>query len=246
MAVGSDVDPFLSVVVPVYRGENVIGPTIEAVERHASRRRWEIEVIVAATGSGDRTREIVREAVAAYGNVVLLDATAQFGKGGAVKAGMAVARGEICCFIDADNAVSFDQIDRALPLLGRYDIVIGSRYVPGGDPGRRSVARTVVSRGGNVLMQLVLGLPYADTRAPLKVFRRDAAKRLFGACRLLGFGFDSEVLFLAGRFGYTVNELPVRWNPFEESTVDIRVEVVRSLFELLQIRWNWLRGRYRE
>jgi dolichyl-phosphate beta-glucosyltransferase len=246
MAVGSDAHPFLSVVVPVYRGENVIGPTIEAVEGHASRRGWEIEVIVAAAGSGDRTPEIVREAVAAYGNVVLLDATSQFGKGGAVKAGMAVARGEICCFIDADNGVSFDQIDRALPLLDRYDIVIGSRYVTGGDPGRRSVARTVVSRGGNLLMQLVLGLPYADTRAPLKIFRRDVAKRLFGASRLPGFGFDSEILFLAGRFGCTVHELPVRWDPFEESTVHIRVEVIRSLLELLQIRWNWLRGRYHD
>jgi dolichyl-phosphate beta-glucosyltransferase len=246
MAIASDDQPFLSVVVPVYRGEKVIGPTIEAVERHASRRGWEIEVIVAVSGSGDRTREIAHEAVAAYGNVVLLDATAQFGKGGAVKSGIAVARGEICCFIDADNAVSFDQIDGALPLLDRYDIVIGSRYVPGGDPGRRSVQRTVVSRGGNLLMQLVLGLPYADTRAPLKVFRKDAAKRLFEASRLPGFGFDSEVLFLAGHFGYTVNELPVRWDPFEESTVDIRVEVVRSLLELLQIRWNWFRGRYHD
>jgi glycosyltransferase involved in cell wall biosynthesis len=236
--------PFLSVVIPVYRGEKVIRQTIEAVERHASRRGWEIEIIVAVSESGDRTRELAEAAMATYSNVVVLDATAQFGKGGAVKSGMAVARGKICCFIDADNAVSFEQIDRALPRLGRYDIVIGSRYVTGGDPGRRSMARTAVSRGGNLLMQLVLGMPYADTRAPLKLFRKDVAKRLFAASRLRGFGFDSEILFLAGRFGYTVDELPVRWAPFEESTVDIRVEVVRSLWELLQIRWNWLRGRY--
>lgn len=244
MPIPNTARPFLSVVIPAYRSEKVIGSTIEAVEQHANQRRWEIEVIVAASGSGDRTRDIAQEAAVSYGNVVVLDTTEQFGKGGAVKAGMAAARGEICSFIDADNGVSFEQIDRALPLLGRYDIVIGSRYLPGGDPGRRSILRTLVSRGGNLLMQLALGLPYADTRAPLKVFRRDVAKRLFGASQLRGFGFDSEVLFLAGRLGYTVYELPVTWHPLEETTVNVRVEVVRSLLELLQVRWNWVRGRY--
>jgi dolichyl-phosphate beta-glucosyltransferase len=237
--------PFLSVVVPVYRGERVIRSTIDAVERHGRERGWELEVVVAVNRSGDRTQQIAEEAAVAYGNVVVLDATGSPGKGGAVKAGMAVARGRFCCFIDADNGVPFEQIDLALPLLERYDIVIGSRYVEGGDPGERSIARRVLSRGGNLLMQLVLGLPYADTRAPLKVFRREVAKRLFAASRLRGFGFDSEVLFLAGRFGYRVHELPVTWHPFDESTVDVRTEVFRSILELAEIRWHWLRGRYR-
>jgi dolichyl-phosphate beta-glucosyltransferase len=238
--------PFLSVVIPVYRGEKVIRSTIDAVERHARERRWDVEIVVAASDGGDRTLECAREVATNYDNVVVLDTTAQFGKGGAVKAGMMVARGEACCFIDADNAVSFDQIGRGLPLLERHDIVIGSRYVPGGDPGRRRLSRTVVSRGGNLLMKLALGLPYADTRAPLKIFRGEVAKRLFAASRLRGFGFDSEILFLARRFGYSTYELPVSWQPFDESTVNIRVEVLRSFAELIEIRWNWLRGRYRD
>jgi len=236
--------PFLSVVIPVYRGEKVISSTIEAIERHASERQWEIEIILATSEGGDRTLELGREAVARYDNVHLLDTTAQFGKGGAVKAGMMAARGDVCAFIDADNAAPFEQIEKGLPLLGRYDIVIGSRYVPGGDPGRRRLSRTVVSRAGNLAIKLVLGLPYADTRAPLKIFRGEVAKRLFAASRLRGFGFDSEVLFLAKRFGYSVAELPVSWQPFEESTVNVRVEVFRSVAELIQVRWNWLRGRY--
>jgi dolichyl-phosphate beta-glucosyltransferase len=236
--------PFLSVVVPVYRGESVIGSTIEAVQRHAHEHAWDIEIILAASEGGDRTLVLARAAAVTHDNVVFLDTTAQFGKGGAVKAGMMAARGQVCAFIDADNAVSFDQIAQALPLLDRCDIVIGSRYVPGGDPGQRKLSSTLVSRGGNLLMKVVLGLPYADTRAPLKVFRSDVAKRLFAVSRLRGFGFDSEVLFLANRFGYSVYELPVRWQPFEESTVNVRTEVVRSLAELIEIRWSWARGRY--
>jgi dolichyl-phosphate beta-glucosyltransferase len=237
--------PFLTVVIPVYQGEKVIEDTVDAVQRHARLREWPVEIVLAASQSSDRTLELSREAAATFENVVLLDTTQQFGKGGAVKAGMIAARGEVCCFVDADNAVSFEQIDNAIPLLERYDIVIGSRYVPGGDPGRRSLSRTIVSRGGNVLMRLILGLPYADTRAPLKVFRTPVAKRLFSNSQLLGFGFDSEILFLAKRFGYSVYELPVSWQPFTESTVNVRVEVIRSIAELFQIRWNWLRRRYR-
>lgn len=239
-----DGEPFLSVVIPVYRGERVLRGTIDAVEAHAASRGWEIEVIVAASGGRDATWAVAQEAAETYPNVVVLNASAEFGKGGAIKAGMEVTRGRLCCFVDADNGVSFDQIDAMLPLLATYDVVIGSRYVAGGDAGRRSVARTVVSRGGNLLMKLVLGLGYADTRAPLKAYRRDVAKRLFAASRLRGFGFDTEILYLAGRLGYLVREVPVTWNAFEETTVDVRVEVFRSLFELLQIRWYALRGLY--
>jgi dolichyl-phosphate beta-glucosyltransferase len=237
--------PFLSVVVPVFEGARVIRSTIDEVQRHAGRRGWDLEIIVAECRSRDRTAEVVAQAAREYANVTVLDASARPGKGGAVKMGMAVAQGEVRCFIDADNAVSFDQIDSTLPLLGAYDVVIGSRYTMGGDPGKRPLRRTLVSRGGNILMRLALGLRYADTRAPLKVFRAEAAERLFGQLRLRGFGFDSELLFLADRYGLRVAEMPVSFRPFEESTVRIRTEVFKSILELLQVRWNWFRGRYR-
>lgn len=238
--------PDLSIVIPVFRAETVIEGTIRAVQDHAALRGWHAELIIAVSrGGGDRTDEIVDLIARTDRNVSVVDATARFGKGGAIRTGMLVAQGEVCCFIDADNGVSFDQIDAALPFLSTHHIVIGSRYVPGGDAGQRSLARTVVSRGGNTLMKVVLGLPYADTRAPLKVFRLEVARRLFSLVRLRGFGFDSEMLFLAGRLGYRVYELPVRWRPSEQSTVRVRRDALRSIAELAQIRWNWARGCYR-
>src|SRR5215218_431091 len=221
--------PLLSVVIPVYRGERVLPSTIAAVLDHARMRQWSIEIIVAASGTGDRTHEVAHEAARAHDNIVVLDTTSRFGKGGAVQAGMAAARGQACCFIDADNGVAFEQVDAALAALDRYDVVIGSRYVAGGDPGSRTLGRRLVSRGGNLLMHLLLGLPYADTRAPLKVFRHDVAKSLFAASRLRGFGFDSEILYIARRRGLRVQELPVSWIPTDETTVNVRVEVIRSI-----------------
>ena len=80
---------------------------------------------------------------------------------------MAEARGEFRCFIDADNGVSFEQIDGAFELSDRYDIVIGSRYMEGGEHGKRALSKTIMSRGGNLLFKLILGLDYTDTRAPM-------------------------------------------------------------------------------
>jgi dolichyl-phosphate beta-glucosyltransferase len=237
--------PFLSVVVPAYRAGAVLRPTIDAVERHAVTRRWELEVIVVTSGGDERTSAIAREAARDYQDVVVLDARANVGKGGALKLGMRAARGTVCCFIDADNAVPFDQIDVALPLLDDSDVAIASRYMVGAEPGKRRLARRVLSRGGNLLIKLLLGLPYTDTRAPLKVFRSDAAKELFERIRLRGFGFDSELLFLAGRYGYRVTEFPVRFHEDGESTVRVPTAAVSSIIELLQVRWYWLRGRYR-
>jgi dolichyl-phosphate beta-glucosyltransferase len=239
--------PFVSVVIPVFRGEGVIRQTIDAIEEHVAKRAWSAEIIVAVSGGGgDRTETVVEQSAADYSNVVVVDTTAHFGKGGAIKEGMAMARGEICCFVDADNGAPFEQIDHALALLDGHNIVVGSRYMSGGDPGKRTLSRTVLSRGGNFLMKVLLGLDYADTRAPLKVFRAPAAKRLFRLSRLRGFGFDTEILFLADRLGYTVCEMPVKWRASGDSAVDVPKDAIKSILELFQIRWYWLRGRYQD
>jgi dolichyl-phosphate beta-glucosyltransferase len=239
--------PFLSIVIPVFRGERVLRQTIDDIEEHVAKQRWSAEIIVAMSrGGGDRTEEVVRQAAIDYGDVLVIDTTARFGKGGAVQQGMAIARGEICCFIDADNGAPFEQIDRALPLLEEHSIVIGSRYVRGGDPGKRSLSRTILSRGGNFLMKAILGLRYTDTRTPLKVFTAPTARHLFRLLRLRGFGFDTELLFLADRLGYSVCEFPVHWRASGKSTVSVPRDAIKSIVELFQIRWYWLRGRYQD
>jgi dolichyl-phosphate beta-glucosyltransferase len=93
-------------------------------------------------------------------------------------------------------------------------------------------------------MRVVLGLRSTDTRAPLKVYRGDVADRLFPLLRLNGFGFDSELLFLARKLGYRTVEFPVRWESGERTSVRVPRDAIRSIVELLQIRLNWLVGMY--
>jgi dolichyl-phosphate beta-glucosyltransferase len=236
--------PDISVVVPVFEGEHVIRETIDAVESYAVRKGWEIEVVIGFSEGRDRTGEILEQALTEYDNIAVVDTTAAHGKGGAVQGAMALTRGKVRCFIDADSGVSFDQIDAGLDLLDEYDIAIGSRYRQGGSAGRRTLPRRILSRGGNLLIRLILGLRFTDTRAPLKVYRGAVADHLFPALRLQGFGFDSELLFLAERLGYRTVEFPVRWESGGQSTVSVPRDAVSSILELLQVRWHWLRGTY--
>jgi dolichyl-phosphate beta-glucosyltransferase len=236
--------PYLSVVVSAYGSASVIASTLEAVVDHVAERGWQGEVLPVV----DRTAPVaavVGDVAAKYPEVrpVLIDSPQ--GKGGAIQHGMAEARGEFRCFIDADNGVSFEQIDGAFELSDRYDIVIGSRYMEGGQHGKRALSKTIMSRGGNLLFKLILGLDYTDTRAPMKLYRGHAAEDLFPRLRLTGFGFDTELLFLAKRFGYSVSEYPVSWEPGAESTVSFRRDAIVSILELFQVRWYWLTRRYR-
>jgi hypothetical protein len=122
---------------------------------------------------------------------------------------------------------------------------MGSRYMAGGAAGDRSLARVLLSRGGNILFRLLLGLHYTDTRAPMKLYRAQAAERLFPKLKIRSFGFDTELLFLAERYGMKIVEYPVRWDPGDKSTVHFWRDTVVSIGEILQVRWWWMTGKYR-
>ena len=236
--------PSLSVVVSAYGSASVIASTLEAVVDHLRERGRQGEVLP-VVDRNDPVAAIVGDVAARYPEVRPVWIDFPRGKGEAIQYGMAEARAELRCFIDADNGVSFEQIDGALELSDRYDIVIGSRYMEGGQHGKRALSKTIMSRGGNLLFKLILGLDYTDTRAPMKLYRGRAAEDLFPRLRLTGFGFDTELLFLAKRFGYSVREYPVSWEPGAESTVSFRRDAIVSILELFRVRWYWLTGRYR-
>jgi len=93
-------------------------------------------------------------------------------------------------------------------------------------------------------MRAITGLPFADTQCGFKLYRRDAARQVFERQRLDGFGFDVEDLFIARRLGLAAIEVPVKWNNVEGTKVGL-AQGLRSFLDLLVIRGNGIRGRYR-
>ena len=236
--------PYLSVVISAYGSASFIRSTLEAVIAHLAERGWRGRS--PARGRSQRSGRGPRRRVRrrAPGRSTALDRSPA-GKGASIQLGMAEAQGEYRCFIDADNGVSFEQIDGAFQLIDRYDIVIGSRYMEG---GRAREARALEDDHEPRREPALPADPgprlhrHAGTDEALPRKRRG---RSLPRLRLGGFGFDTELLFLAKRRGLTVREYPVTWDPGDESTANFRRDAIVSILELFQVRWYWLTGRYR-
>ncbi len=168
------------------------------------------------------------------------------GKGYSVKHGMLESKGDWRLLTDADLSTPIEELDKLWRYLEHQpaEIAIGSRAIDRSLVGiRQSAFREKAGQIFNWSMRRLLRLKIHDTQCGFKLFRADAAERIFPRQSLNRFGFDAEVLFLARKLGYTVLEIPVRWNNAEGSKVSL-LSGASSFLDLLRVRLNDLRGIY--
>ncbi len=234
----------LSVVIPAYNEQERIVPTIGAFAAHLSGTDLAWELIVSDDGSTDATRDLVE--LLGHANVRVLEAPANAGKGAAVRRGLAEAKGRMVLFSDADNATPAAELDRLIECLeAGADVAIGSRAADGAEVENRSFVRRTLTGGLRWVVRMGLGIGVRDTQCGFKLFTSPAARRIAAAQTIDGFSFDLEVLHLAERFGYEIDEVAVRWFDAPGSKVDTRKEIGRFLTSIARIRLNALRGVYR-
>ena len=205
------------------------------------------EIIVADDGSTDATPKVFAEAVTSLPRKGLdyrYLGLPHRGKGGAVRAGIMAAKGDPIVFLDADMTIPVDIIDAFMRALGDgADIAIASRYVPG-SVVRRPWWRSLLGIVFRACVHLLVPVKVRDTQCGGKAYTAEAAKDLFARSRLDGFTFDAEVLYLAGRAGYRVREIPFRLVQDRVTSIDFLAETPRMLRDLVVIRMNALLGRY--
>ncbi len=236
---------FLSVVIPAYNEEDRITDTLDRVISYLEGRSYSWEVLVADDGSSDGTAGLVAELASTQPNLRLMSLSHR-GKGWAVKNAMLAAKGEYRLLCDADLSVPIEQVERLLPPQAQgVDIAIGSREVKGaqriGEPPRRHL----MGRIYNALVRTIAVAGIQDTQCGFKCYRGEVVPSLFQRQTMDGFAFDVEVLFLAGKDGMTLREIPVDWYYRENSKVRAFRDSMAMTLDLLKIRWRHLRGRYR-
>jgi glycosyltransferase involved in cell wall biosynthesis len=169
------------------------------------------------------------------------------GKGYSVRHGMLRAEGDWVLFTDADLSAPIAELDKLMRAVEQHraDVAIGSRALDRSLIGvHQSWFREQAGRVFNLMVRLVVGLPFWDTQCGFKLFSSHAAREVFRRVRLEGFGFDVEALFLARRLGFRVVEVPVRWDHVEGTKVHLWRDSVRMFLDLLRVRLNQLRGLY--
>jgi dolichyl-phosphate beta-glucosyltransferase len=225
--------PELSVVIPCFNEAERILPTLAAMAVHISELGIEWELLVSDDGSSDGTADLV-EALGWKNLHVLRHANT--GKGGAVRRGVLEARGEMILFADADNSTPIEELPRLMVTLNEgFDVVIGSRAADGAEEHDRSLKRQITSGVLRGVVRLSSGIQVKDTQCGFKLFRRNAARTLFGAQRTMKFTFDLEILYLARKFGFSVAEVPVQWFDAPGSKVNAVRDGLRFLRDIRRI-----------
>ncbi|MDP3052158.1 MAG: glycosyltransferase family 2 protein [bacterium] len=239
---------YLSVIIPAYNEEQRIADTVTDISRYLSKQNCAFEIIVVNDGSKDKTAEKVKETQATIYNLKLIDNEKNKGKGGATKDGMLAAQGQYRLYLDADNAITIDHLDKFWPYIKEgCDIVIGSIELPGSVKkeeyvGFGKIYRNVLGKLSKYLIRVMAIWEIHDTQRAFKLFTKEAAEKIFPKQTIMRWGFDIELLVIAKGMGYKIKELPVKWdNPQGRVTF---LAYFSTLKELLQIKLNKWRGKY--
>jgi glycosyltransferase involved in cell wall biosynthesis len=235
-----------SIVIPAYNEGARLRATLEKVLAYIRRQGWGTEVIVVNDGSRDNTADIVREIAQTDATLRLVENPGNRGKGYSVRHGILNARGRVVLFSDADLSSPIEEMPKLLQALeAGADIAIGSRWLRAElQTQRQSVHRQLFGRIFNVLLRIILGLRFKDTQCGFKAFTRRSAQTILPLQQIERWGFDPEILFLARKFGFKVQEVPVSWGHSGGTRMHPVLDGSRMFLEILRIRWYDLSGKY--
>src|ERR1035437_657517 len=228
--------PQISLILPAYNEARIIPVTIGEAVRYFDSRGLSYQVIVAADGT-DGTRETVRQMAATNPALLATGSDARRGKGLGIREAVAIATGAVVGYADADNKVPIEDFDKFRPLLAAgVDMAIGSRRGEATIERAQPLYRRVGSVGFHWFMQSVVGLAgIEDTQCGFKFFQHAVAKELFRRQKIDGYMFDVEILAIAQRLGYRIEQLPIHWRDDADSRLDLVTGNLRNVRDIFRI-----------
>ena len=228
----------LSVFFPCYNEEANVERTTLAALRMCERVADEYEVLIVNDGSRDRTGEIADRLAAEHPAVRAVHNNPNLGYGGALQRGFRESSKTWVFYTDGDGQFDFEEIDRVLPLLDRFDIASAYR-LDRKDP----LMRKLNAFAWSTLVNVAFGLWLRDIDCAFKLFPR----RLFDEIEMKSMGalIDTEVLARAKRLEYTIGQVAVHHYPRvagEQTGANLGV-ILRAFRELFRLRGEIRRTR---
>ena len=236
------------VVVPTYNEAD----TIEEILPRIRSALPDVEVLVVDDGSPDGTADLAQKVGEDVGGVHVMRRAEQLGLGSAYRDGYVwgMTRG-VEGFLAMDADLSHDPA--MLPVLqaqlDTHDVVIGSRYIPGGSIPDWAWHRRLLSAGGNRYSAWMLGLPVHDLTSGFRAYRADLIRAIdIDSVRADGYGFQIEMTYRAARVGARITEVPIRFvdRQLGKSKMSGKI-VVEALLLVTEWgiarQWSRLRGR---
>ena len=229
------------VVIPTYNERDNLGPIVRRL--HAALPA--VGVLVVDDGSPDGTGDLADELAAADDRIHVLHRTEKAGLGAAYIAGFRWGLERdytVLVEMDADGSHAPEDLPRLLDALEDADLVIGSRYVPGGRVVNWPKSREVLSRGGNIYSKLALGVRINDITAGFRAYRRRVLEKLeLDGVASHGYCFQVDLTWRTVQAGFTVVEVPITFTEREIGTSKMSGSIVREA--LLRVTQWGLRHR---
>ncbi len=236
-------EPRVLVVLPTYNEKDAVSEVLDGLLALPQR----VDALVVDDGSPDGTGAIVRTKAGKDTRVRLVERSHKGGLASAYAIGFRRGMEEgydLIVEMDSDLSHRPDELPRLLEAVRAHDMVIGSRYVPGGKVTNWGAARLALSRLGNAYARSWLGIDVHDATSGFRVYRRRALKEITaGPIRSDGYGFQIELAYRAWNAGLSVGEAPITFQEREHGQSKISRRIV---FEALWLVTVWgLRDRFR-
>ncbi len=226
-----------SIIVPAYNEEKRIIKTLEKAIDFFDNKWDKYEIIVVNDWSKDNTVK----AVSSFDNKIkIVENPKNMWKWFSIKNGVFHASWEYILFIDADNSTPIENFLKLEKHIDKYDIVIWSRHLSESEILKKQpFYRRVVWRLWNKLIQILLLKWIKDTQCWFKLFKHNAANNIFPFQKINRFWFDMEILFISKIKWYSIKEVAVSWFNDEWSRLHPVKDSLKTLYELLYIKFNY-------
>lgn len=198
------------VVIPTYNERGTLGSVVERVLAVA-----QVDVLVVDDGSPDGTGDIADALAGGSERVTVVHRERKSGLGSAYRIGL--GRGlelgyDVLVEMDADLSHLPEQLPALLEATGSADLVVGSRYVDGGEVANWPWYRRALSKGGNRYVQAVTGIPVRDATSGFRAYRREVLEEIdLGNLRSEGYSFQLETALRTWWDGFRIAEVPIRF-----------------------------------
>jgi dolichol-phosphate mannosyltransferase len=197
------------IIIPTYNELENLRPLLQDIFANAPQT----DVLIVDDNSPDGTGKLADEISAEDTRVHVMHRTGKLGLGTAYIAGFkyAIAQGYDAAFeMDADFSHDPKYLPDFLKAIEHADLVIGSRYVPGGSTPNWKLLRRIISGGGNIYTRLVLGVPVHDCTAGYRCYRREVLENIdLDNVQAQGYAFQVEMAYRVYKKGYRIVETPI-------------------------------------
>lgn len=216
------------VIIPTYNESESLPGVVERVRAAVP----DADVLIADDNSPDGTGRLADAMASADDRVHVLHRAGKEGLGKAYLAGFAwgLERGyDVLVEMDADGSHRPEELPRLLAQIPHADIVLGSRWVPGGSVVNWPVSRRLLSQGGSLYTRLALGIPTRDATGGYRAYRASALRELdLASVTSNGYCFQIDLLWRGLQRGLIVREVPITFVEREAGTSKMSGRIVRE------------------